>query len=362
MKLTPLFAATLLSLLSTYSAFAETGLVIHGVEKIVGKFHRYDNQVHPYGAGHAWAPYILPAAVATARDTSTATVVQNADQSISIYFSTLDDLISSAVQQAQAAHAKIAVFNIHAHGLPGALFFPSDAQALKSSECYEWKSMADDTDENSYMSYYSSVSKDELDEIDNMSNDAGSSIPCTSGLNEWTAVAAKTPDIQSYFTDDARIHLLSCVVGLGTNGQAFTEGLAKIFLKGANAHVETSMNLGMGDWSMSAGMGFWAYQNEDQLEKFNEGYPVDRRDSEFAQKGTIRLSGFNSGQWFSSQLADQDFMLTGMSNLDTQPAFLRPWETFSAPVSFSPREASGVRATSVRVFRTSVTLPVSSGR
>jgi hypothetical protein len=51
-----------LAALFLLSPFAQAqGLVIHSAELGVGKFHRYDNQKHPYGAENAWTPYVLPA-------------------------------------------------------------------------------------------------------------------------------------------------------------------------------------------------------------------------------------------------------------------------------------------------------------
>ena len=72
------------------------------------------------------------------------------------------------------------------------------------------------------------------------------------------------------------------------------------------------MDFGLGDWSMPKGMGFWDYQSDAQLEHDNSIYPVDHKDAEIAQKGTIRMVTLGgsgaSMNWSSQLLANQDFL------------------------------------------------------
>src|SRR4051812_39533264 len=104
------------------AVLADDGLKIHGVEYIVGKFHRQDNKVHKYAPSNSWTPFILPEGY-----NSTEPLVQsNADGSVSIFFSTLEDLITAAIKVADARDKKIDMLTIHSHGLPGGVWFPKD--------------------------------------------------------------------------------------------------------------------------------------------------------------------------------------------------------------------------------------------
>src|SRR5438046_1010516 len=103
------------------AAFASQGLIVHTLEFGVGKFHRADNLVHAYGAS-AWTPYILPADAGTDK----VLVQNNADGSVTVFYSTLDDMIASVVKVAEARGQKVSVLNVHGHGLPGGMWFPPD--------------------------------------------------------------------------------------------------------------------------------------------------------------------------------------------------------------------------------------------
>jgi hypothetical protein len=111
---------------------------------------------------------------------------------------------------------------------------------------------------------------------------------------------------------DAQIHLASCVVGLGKMGQEFTQGLAELLLaSGGGGRVETSMDFGLGDWSMPEGMGFWDLQTDEQVNHDNELYVKDRKDAEIAQKGTIRVATADSAGFKSELLGGRDYMSLG---------------------------------------------------
>ena len=99
------FLVTAFFFMATAGAFASTGgtgLIIHSAEFGVGKFHRQDNQVHAYGASNSWTPYILPIGA----DSSKPLIMKNADGSVTIFFSTLDDLIQSVVKVSADAHKR----------------------------------------------------------------------------------------------------------------------------------------------------------------------------------------------------------------------------------------------------------------
>lgn len=292
---------------SSTTANASNGLVIHTTEFGVGKFHRYDNQVHPYGAANAWTPYILPAGAAT----SQAVTVKNADGSYTVFFSTLDEMMTSVAQISQATGQKVSVLNVHGHGLPGAMWFPKDAATLNGWTCDDWRQAANGADVDNYNQYYGAVTVDEIMQIRQVSNNPNVKMMCTTGANEWRAGVTKNPAFKAAFNDDAQIHFISCVVGLGTVGDAFTKEIASIVLPNSTGHVQTSMAFGLGDWSMPEGMGFWDYQSDAQVNQDNAKYPVNHKDREIAQQGSIRMASFTGGTWSTSILAQRDFMMLG---------------------------------------------------
>lgn len=285
------------------ACFAAEGLVLHTAEFGVGKFHRYDNKVHAYGNNHAWAPFII---AESAKDLQTVTQ-KNADGSYSIFFASLEDMLKAAVQISKAEGKKISVVNVHGHGLPGAMWFPKDGAALQSWACGDWKSAAEGADVENYSQYYSPVSVSDIEQIRDMSNSSSIHMPCTTGLREWQDVAGRMPEFKAALADSVQMHFVSCVVGLGTAGENFTKGIAAL-LVGETGRVETSMNFGLGDWSMPAGMGFWDYQTVDQVNHDNSLYTKNHRDADIAQKGTIRMVSKVGKDWNSSLLAGRDVM------------------------------------------------------
>lgn len=297
----PIFLAILLLFNSFGFAASSEKLIIHATEYGVGKFHRYDNQVHPYPKNSAWLPYILPGAAST----DNAAIQKNPDGSFTVFFSTLDQLIESIIKISQEKQQKVAVLNLHGHGLPGAMWFPKDAEALAGWECSQWQDSATGDDQDNYDQYYSPVSVSEIMDIRQMSNSGSAQMGCTTGLPEWQNALEKNPQFKKVFAVDARIHFLSCVVGLGTLGEAFTKGIAELLLPKGSGRVESSMDFGLGDWSMPSGMGFWDYQSDDQVNHDGDIYPTDRKDSEIAQKGTIRIASYSGTGWRMSLLGDQ---------------------------------------------------------
>lgn len=284
-------------------AWAEDGLVVHTAEFGVGKFHRQDNKVHSYGADNNWAPYILP----DNANTSVTMTRKNPDDSFTIFFSTLDDLISAVTALSRQEGKKVAILNVHGHGLPGAMWFPKDQATMNGVGCWDWTNAANGADQDNYNQYYSAVSVEDIRQIRQMSNNPNVRMNCTVGLPEWRQGVAKAPQFPSVFTADAQIHFLSCVVGLGAAGDAFTKGVAALLLP-AGGRVYTSINFGLGDWSMPEGMGFWDMQSAEQVRRDNANYSANHRDSEIAQKGTIRVAAFTNNNWTSGLLADRDFM------------------------------------------------------
>jgi hypothetical protein len=289
------------------NALAEHELVVNAAEFGVAKFHRADNKAHAYGADNAWSVYILPDNMPTDH----VQIIKNNDDNYSVFYSTLDEMLSAVVQISQSDNRPVAVLNIHGHGLPGAMWFPKDEKALNGIGCSQWLDAASGSDADNISQYYSALSFSEIRQIRQMSNASGIFMPCTTGLKEWQQGVQKNLAVKAALAADIRIHFLSCVVGLGRLGDEFTKGIAALLVTG-NGHVTTSMNFGLGDWSMPEGMGFWDYQNDQQLEHDNSVYPVNHRDSEIAQLGSLRLATAGSS---SSVLANQRVMPLGFDSL-----------------------------------------------
>ena len=320
-----LLICVLCSILSAAAlADASSRLVIHATEFGVGKFHRYDNSVHAYGANNAWSAFILPSGISSDK----AYIQKNIDNSFTVFFSTLEELISSIVQISKQENKQVSVLNLHGHGLPGRMWFPQNAQTMDSFLCSDWKNAASGDDVNNYNQYYSALSYDEIMQIRSMSNNPNVDFGCTTGLKEWQTSVSQSADFLKSLAQDLQIHFLSCVVGLGSLGEEFTKGLAQLLIPSGNGRVEASMDFGLGDWSMPNGMGFWDYQNQSQLDHDNSVYPVHHQDSEIAQKGTIRLASFKNGAWQSSLIGNQDFLqLIFEAALPTGPVFFELQKT-----------------------------------
>ena len=58
-KIYSYFIFILFLLVNLKSAWADDGLIIHGAEIGIGKFHRHDNKVHPHADGNIWKNYVL---------------------------------------------------------------------------------------------------------------------------------------------------------------------------------------------------------------------------------------------------------------------------------------------------------------
>ena len=297
-------------LLVTSAAWADTGLVIHGAEFGEARFHRLDNKKHPYPKDNIWNDYVLP----DDADGNGPVVVDNPDGSVTIFFLTLEDLITSSIQVAQQKNQPIAVLNVHGHGAPGEMGFPANQEALQSKECEHWRKNALGTDQMNYDKYYSSTT---VKEVETMRKFA--TLPlrdptpgCGTGLPEWQSEVDQYPDFRSLFTENSQIHFVTCLVGLGEAGQEFTEGIADLLLPhGPNAWVTSSTDFTLGDWSTPQGMRFWDMQTEAQLNHDNELYSRDKQDSEIAQTGTIRWVTYSEDEGWHSTLIGQQYMSLG---------------------------------------------------
>ena len=298
-------AAALFVTLNTREATAGGAqpLVVHASELGVGKFHRKDNKAHNYGANNSWSPYIL----ADGASDQTPVIQKNTDGSVTVFFSNLDELLSTLPSVAKQAGRQISVLNIHGHGLPGGMWYPKDAETQASGECSDWRAAANSSDDVNYDKYYQPVSKFEIMMIRQMAENTDSSFQCTTGLPEWRNAVAAHSDLKGALATDLQVHVLSCVVGLGNAGDVYTKGIAELLVSGGG-HVTTSIDFGLGDWSMPEGMGFWDYQNDEQLDRDNSVYPKNRRDADIAQIGSVRVAIGTGSDLKSGIAANQKFL------------------------------------------------------
>ncbi|MGZ3690880.1 MAG: hypothetical protein ACXVAX_05230 [Pseudobdellovibrio sp.] len=333
MKTTTAILAFLCALLTSSLSFASSGLIIYTAEFGVGKFHRYDSKVRSYHPDNAWFNYILADNAATDHALSK----KNADGSYTIFYSTLEEMLQAVIQISNTENQKIAVLNVHGHGLPGGMWFPADQATLNSDQCGSWVQAATGADKDNYDQYYSAVTKSEVMQIRSLSNltNPGLMMGCVTGLNEWKTVVGRNPQIKTVLSSDAQIHFASCVVGLGKAGEAFTKGIAALLLP-TGGHVVTSTNFGLGDWSMPEGMGFWDYISDSQIEQDAQNYPVNRTDRDVMQKGVVRVAKF-SGSWNTSLVGNQDFM-----NLQVDQQIIGP-EIAEPVMKMEPVDISRVR-------------------
>jgi len=295
----------LMSLVILFGAVsqAQAGLTIHAAEIGIGKFHRYDNSVHAYASNNAWTPYILPQDA----DSKTPLVVENADRSITVFFSTLEELLTEVAKISQQRGEKISVLNFNAHGLPGAMWFPMNENFKNSFECWQWTAAATGSDKANYDQYYTPISKKDVMSIRDFS-ESGGVVPCTTGLNQWKLILGTVTQAKAAFAKDLKLNLLSCVVGLGTVGDKFMSSLGALLTDSGDVRLISSLNFGLGDWSMPEGMGFWDFQSDEQLSHDNSIYGVNRKDREIMQKGKVRVTALLKGAWQSTVLENQDFM------------------------------------------------------
>ena len=271
---------------------AERLLVVDAVDTVMGNFHRYDNRRHPYGPGNYWADFI-----GAGYGPGSAFARQDADGAVTIEFSSLEDLLRTLVKVAAKEHAQVAVLNINSHGHPGGSWFPPDEEAMNADECQAWMQTAQSSDAVSYGLYYSDLYKGDIKSMRRASARANPYFDCATGAGDWRRVASRIKGINSVFAPGAQIHFDSCLTGLGKAGEGFVKAVAEALFPHGGGNVAASMDYGLTDWSMPKGMGFWDYQNDAQLSQFNRLYPRDRRDSEFAQAGSVRVASYQNGAW-----------------------------------------------------------------
>ncbi|MDE2313429.1 MAG: hypothetical protein KGL04_04560 [Elusimicrobia bacterium] len=286
-------------------------LVVDAVDAVMGNFHRYDNARHRYGAGNFWADFI-----GRGYGPGSAFARQDTDGTVTIEFSDLEDLLKTLVQVSREERAQVAVLNINAHGRPGGNWFPPDEEAMNEDECQSWMQTAEAPDAVSYRMYYSEVSKGYTMSLRRSSTRAEPQpFGCVTGAGSWRRVAARIKGLGSVFAPGAQVHFDSCLTGLGKAGETFVEAVAEVLFPKGGGNVLAAMDYGLTDWSMPKGMGFWDYQNDAQLSRFNRLYPRDRKDSEFAQTGGVRVARYQNGAWTTFTVAGLSAMPAGAEAL-----------------------------------------------
>jgi hypothetical protein len=277
-----------------------------------------DNQIHPYGKGHAAKLFLLED---NATLEQSPIITRNNQNSYSIIYSHLQELMETAVQLSKKTHKKIDLINITAHGFPGGLWFPKDKKTLESSECKDWVESSTNSDQKNYDMYYSPVSKESFKSIRAFSNIVDDTdYECTIGHRQWNEILNLVPEFKTSLSQKAQIHFLSCTVGLGPRGKVFNESIAKSTFTSKSQTIQTSLQLGLLDWSMPDGMGFWDYLTDSQLDYDNSRYPIDRCDANMKQKGNLRVTHLEQGQTISGISQPLDVMLT---SYDSRPLNLQ---------------------------------------
>lgn len=302
---------------------AAGGLVVHAVDIGVSKFHRQDNTVHTYPSNHMAYAQILPKDA----DGTTPRIVNNADKSVTIFISTLDEIVKSVIQVSQQRGEPVTELNISAHGLPGAQWIPANDDDKNSSACSQWYGEAYGADSAAYDHYYGAVTRNDIFQLRAYAEASGAHFPCTIGSDEWYQAIQNNPGIKTAISPSVHINILSCLVGLGSAGVRLTTNLGKYLELGPSAQIAASVNLGLEDWSMPEGMGFWDYQSDEQLEHDMYLQTHDRTDREIMQKGKVRVATQVKGSWSSKVVENQDFLKLG--------TVLSLLEKFPSPSSFN---------------------------
>jgi|GEM_PF-6602461 len=285
--------------------FAQT-LRIDAIEFSLGKFHRQANMLHPYSQQHAFKSFILPT---NADDLKTFSVEQSKTH-YSIFFTNLIDLFMMMDQISQTTGNKIQILNMTAHGTPGGLLIPRDPERMKSVECFQWKRSVTEPDGKVYEDYYKFSTIENLKAYEELSKeDHAPLFRCISGHKDWAIAMEQVPRLKTQFSHDAQIHFISCLVGKGELGFKFTESILKTSISIPDSQrVQASQELGLGDWSMDQGMGFWTFLDQEQYSFDFKNYPLFKEDALFKQHGNITTSEFIHGKIKTGVIKDADFL------------------------------------------------------
>jgi hypothetical protein len=301
-KLGQFLVGVILSLVCVSSfAGASERLIIHGSEIGIAKFHRHDNLLHPYSKDNVWLDYVPARGVEFGEPVTQ----QNADGSFTVFFSSFEDLMKTVVKISKEQNQKVSVLNVHGHGASGGLLaYPINMYAANNGGCSSWKDKVTDTDLENYLSYYSKETPEKIALIEKYSSGSPVDPGCDVGLLEIRRLVRENPEFKTIFADDAKIRFLSCRIGLGTLGDEFTKGVAEVLLPPGKGSVYASLDPGLGDWTTPWGMMFLNFKDKAHMDYFNEFYPAQKRDLDFAQPGTLRKAFYDGKQWQTALVKD----------------------------------------------------------
>jgi hypothetical protein len=292
---------------SPRSATTGQALIVHAVEFSIAKAHRADNKVHPYGPSHAFTPFILPDGM----EPGDARSVKNPDGSVSVFFATIEDMLSEVTRVSHESGQQISVLNIHTHGVPGANAVPQDRTMLESADCETFKKPYAATDEKVLEDAYTAgVVFSAVTFLKAAAFMPDLALPCSSGLEQWKAAVSHVPEFPSVFADQPQVHFMSCLSGRGLAGEKFATGIGDVLFPKGDGTVMTSIKFGVGDWSTPEGMGFWDPETAFQLEADGDTLKETRKVATIAQPGEIRVSKYDGQFWNTSLLEGRKFMPT----------------------------------------------------
>jgi hypothetical protein len=303
------------------AAPAGTGLVVHATELSMGRGTRADDKLHPYGDQHAFAPYILPAGTPGDQPTT----VKHADGSVTVFFSTLEEMMHGVAEASRTAGQKVQLLSLHTHGVPGGTSVPRDREAFESTGCQSFKKNYTTSDEELLDTAYdmSVTVLLAMGALHLSSHTSTMQMPCSSYLEDWQSIAAKVPEFGAAFAPEAQLHIMACVSGMGESGESFTRGLADLLFRQSGGSVMTSIKFGIGDWSTPRGMAFWDYDSFEQYYHDANLVHDNHQVSSIAQTGTIRVARYSGGQLSTMLLEDRDIMPPSYEPLP--PAAVEQW-------------------------------------
>lgn len=301
---------------------ASPGLTIYASEITLGKFHRYGNKVHPYPLNHAARNFILPDGVEVDRVLE----VKNGDGSFTIFFNNLEDLLAGVASISKREKKQINLLNIEIHGGPGEIQVPVSYEVYTSQACENHRNKANLSDADYFRGYYGKLYADNYTSIRKMSNNLNDLVyekECGhSRIDDWKIALDHNPGFVFSLSEDVQINFISCVLGAGKRGAAFSQQLAELLFPGGNlAEIRTTIDLGLLDWSMTEGMGFENYISELKV-KIRNGLRDDgASDHDVNRGGYIRLTHYDLVQdrWTNEVRGPQMYLKFNSQNTINTP-------------------------------------------
>lgn len=259
---------------STVQAPTRKSHTVYAVSRNIGRFYREGLLLHPQAK--QWKYLALPAS----GDREPSPIVQQVSGDLStVHFDTLASLLRG-LADVRAKFGPIDYLTIAEHGIPGGLWSPRDDAEISSPGCASWRRLRDLPDDAAFTSYYRVPTKEQLAGDDLAAQAETPGIPCHSTSEDWSALLDASSDAQDIFNDGALFVFAACRVGSGAHGEAFLRTLASAFNVPGLVLAASPMYIAL-DWSMQ-GLGFWEYQNDDQLTRDTMTYAVAREDRRIA--------------------------------------------------------------------------------